>query len=120
MRAVGRRRAIAADAIDDALQVAVANRLAMLAHLDDRSIDLRDLLGLQLEAERLASPLHGVTPRMTSEDELIGRLTDVLWPHDFVRALVLQHAVLVDACFVRERVAADDGLVRLHRLLGHT
>src|SRR5207248_4551044 len=35
---------------------------------------------------------------------------------DLVGPRVLEHAVLVDAGLVRERVAADDRLVRLHRL----
>ena len=38
-------------------------------------------------------------------------------PHDLIRARILQHAVLVDAGFVREGVASDDRLVGLHRLL---
>ncbi len=33
---------------------------------------------------------------------------------------VLQHAVLMDAGFVREGVLADDGLVELHRKAGKT
>ena len=70
------------------------------------------------EAERLAAALNGVPAGMTAEHELLGRLADVLRPHDLVGARVLQHAVLVDAGLVRERVAADDGLVRLDRFVG--
>ena len=36
--------------------------------------------------------------------------------HDLVGGALLQHAVLVDAGLVRERVAPDDRLVRLHRV----
>ena len=40
---------------------------------------------------------------------------DHFGPHDLVGRGVLQHAVLVDAALVRERIPADDGLVVLHR-----
>ena len=36
-------------------------------------------------------------------------------PHDLVGRGVLQHAVLMDAAFMRERIPADDRLVVLHR-----
>ena len=115
-RRVGRRAA--ADALDDPLQIAVADRLAMLAERDDRVVDLVEILDRQREAERLAPALHGVAARVASEHELLGRLADVLRPHDLVGARVLEHPVLVDAGFVRERVAADDRLVGLHRFAG--
>ena len=51
---------------------------------------------------------------MLAEDELVGRAPDVLRLHDLVGELLLEHAVLVDARLVGERVLADDGLVRLH------
>src|SRR5918996_1672904 len=38
--------------------------------------------------------------------------------HDLVGAALLEHAVLVDAGLVGERVATDHGLVRLHRVAG--
>ena len=42
----------------------------------------------------------------------------LLGVHDLVVLPVLEHAVLVDAGLVRERVLADDGLVHLHREAG--
>ena len=53
---------------------------------------------------------------MLAEHERRLRHADVLGAHDFVGAAILQHAVLVNAGFVRERVAADDRLVRLDAL----
>ena len=108
----------ARDALDHAPEVVVADRLAMLAHRDDRVVDLREFVGRQHEPELLGAALHGVTARVAAEHELLGVLADVLRPHDFVGPRVLQHAVLVDAGFVREGVAPDDRLVRLHRLVG--
>ena len=52
---------------------------------------------------------------MFAEHELRAREADVFGPHDFVRLAVLQHAVLMDAGFVREGVVADDGFVARDR-----
>ena len=109
-----RRRA---DAIDDAAEIAVADRLAVLAERDHRVVDLR-------RARRCVSVKPSASqrrctawrPEWRPSTSRVGGLADVLRPHDLVGARVLQHAVLVDAGFVRERVAADDRLVRLHRL----
>ena len=43
---------------------------------------------------------------------------DGLGAHDLVGFAMLQHAVLVDAGLVRERIGADDRLVGLHRIAG--
>ena len=51
---------------------------------------------------------------MLAEHQRRLRDADFFGPHDLVGAAILQHAVLVDAGFVRERVAADDRLVRLN------
>ena len=55
---------------------------------------------------------------MLAEHERRLRHTHFLGPHDLVGATVLQHAVLVNAGLVRERIAPDDRLVGLHRLAG--
>ena len=56
---------------------------------------------------------------MFAEHERRLRHADVFRLHDFVCAAVFEHAVLMDARFVRECVAADDRLVRLHLLAGY-
>ena len=62
----------------------------------------------QLLAERVAAG-------MLAHDQ--GRLgdADIFRLHDLVGFRVLQHAILVDAAFMRERILADDGLVVLYR-----
>ena len=56
---------------------------------------------------------------MLAQHQLVRRDADVLGLHDLVGELVLQHAVLMDSGFVRERVVADDRLVGRHRLSDH-
>jgi hypothetical protein len=52
------------------------------------------------------------------EDDLAAFDPDVLGFDDLVGQPVLDHAVLMDARLVRERVLADDRLVPLHRVPG--
>ena len=48
---------------------------------------------------------------MLAEDEIGAVEPDILGADDLVRAPFLEHAVLVDARFMGERVAADDRFV---------
>ena len=56
-----------------------------------------------------------VAAGVLAEHDRVGLEPDGRRVHDLVRRALLQHAVLVDARLVRERVAADDRLVGLHR-----
>lgn len=51
---------------------------------------------------------------MLAENQIGAGESHVLGTHDFVGGTILQHAMLVDARFVRERVLPDDRLVPLH------
>jgi hypothetical protein len=56
---------------------------------------------------------QGVASRMFAQHKVRLINADVLGAHDFIRGLMLQHAVLMNARLVREGVRADDGFVRL-------
>ena len=112
-----RRRLAGAHALDDAPEVVVADRLAVLAQRDDRVVHLRRAR----RREREARAARSGAARRAARSAGRARAARPVWPtscgpHDLVGARVLQHAVLVDAGLVREGVAADDGLVRLDRL----
>src|SRR5439155_9830340 len=97
----GDRRGGGADVIDDTAQVAVADRLAVLAERNDGAVYLIDFRVREGEAERLAARLHRVPAGVATEHEARRhRLAHVLGPHDFVGSYVLEHAVLMDARFV--------------------
>src|SRR5436189_156996 len=59
------------------------------------------------------SPLQRVPAGVLTEHQRGARHADLLRSDDLVRQAVLQQAVLVDARFVRECIAAHDRLVRL-------
>ena len=96
---------------EDVLVEDVALAVGELLEARERGVDVG--LGLELDAELLQALLEGVAARELAEDDLVGRPADVLGAHDLVGVARLQHAVLVDARRVRERVGADDRLVRL-------
>src|SRR5690606_28999577 len=70
------------------------------------------------EAELFHAFAECVTAAVLAEHEVRPREADVLRTHDFVGGVVAQHAVLVNAGFVRERVLADDRLVARNRHAG--
>mmetsp|Transcript_17305 Transcript_17305/g.44762 ORF Transcript_17305/g.44762 Transcript_17305/m.44762 type:complete len:519 (-) Transcript_17305:21-1577(-) len=112
LRGVGHR-----DAVDeDRLHIRVTHRLLLVGNgleLVHERVELllvrRDLGVAQLDQ----ALLEGCFARVLPEHER-GVGADRLRRHDLVRRGVLEHAVLVDPSLVRERVRADDGLVRLH------
>ena len=55
---------------------------------------------------------------MLSENDFAFRHADGSRRHDFISNGVLQHPVLMDAGFVRERIVSDDRLVGLNRHAG--
>ena len=59
-RAIRQRRR--SHTIDDPSEVAVADRLAVLAERDDRLVHLVDFAVREAEPKRLASRLHGMPP----------------------------------------------------------
>ena len=73
---------------------------------------------LDAEAQLLQRLAQRVAAGVLAEHERVGRQADGGGVHDLVGRALLQHAVLVDARLVRERVAPDDRLVRLHRVAG--
>ena len=68
----------------------------------------------QRDAQFLQPLLERVAARQLAEHDLVGAPAHVFGAHDLVGVARLQHAVLVDARRVRERVRADHRLVRLH------
>ena len=62
---------------------------------------------------------EGVTARMLAHDERSLRHADIFRAHDLVGLRMLEHAVLMDAALMRERIPADDGLIVLHRKRRH-
>ena len=70
------------------------------------------------DAELLQARLEGAAPGELAQREAVRAPAHVGGLHDLVGLAVLEHAVLVDAGFVREGVGADDRLVGLHRIAG--
>ena len=74
----------------------------------------RQLRVVEVVAEQLKAVAQRGAPGVFAQHDAVGGQADLLRLHDLVGAPILQHAVLVDAGLVRERVAPDDRLVGLH------
>ena len=55
-----------------------------------------------------------MTTRMFAQHKFRLIHADIFGSHDFIGCLMLQHAVLMNARFMRERIRADNRFVRLH------
>ena len=112
------RRGPASRRADDFLQILVIHLLLPICDCGHQHVGVFQFLGTQRLSHRAAAGHERVTPGMLSENDLAFGHADRSRRHDFVGNGVLQHAVLMDAGFVRERVVADDGLVGLNRHAG--
>ena len=75
-------------------------------------------IGAEIDAELGQLRLERIAARQLAQRELVRVPAHVLRAHDLVGFAVLEHAVLVNAGLVRERIRADDRFVRLHREAG--
>ena len=102
----------------ESLDVAVEQLLLLVGEGLELLEDAIELSLIELEAERLDPLAEGVTAAVLAEHEMAARQADVLRAQDFVRRMVFQHAVLVNAGLVREGVLAHDRLVARDRHAG--
>ena len=92
--------------------------LDLVGQHHEPAIDFIQLAAIELEAQLLAAQPQGMTSGVLAQHQLGVGHAHRLRGHDFVGQRVLQHAVLMDAGFVRESIAAGHRLVGLHRHAG--
>jgi hypothetical protein len=89
----------------------------LLAVCDPRNLyTLLELFARECVAELAVTRFERVTSGMLSEDDASRHPTRSR--HDFVGHCILQHAVLMDSGFVRERVCSDDRFIDLNLFAG--
>src|SRR3954469_901420 len=66
------------DPLHHALEIVVGDRLAVLAHGDDRVVHEDELVLRERDVQHLDASLYCVPAGMTAEDQLVGALSDVL------------------------------------------
>ena len=101
--------------LDEREEVGVGDLLLRVGERDGLAVDLVERLALELVAELAELALEALPAGQLADRQLAAGQPDRLRGHDLVGQRVLDDAVLVDARFVGERVAADDRLVRLDR-----
>ena len=103
---------------DDRLEVERRDLLLLVRQLLEALEGGVERGAVDLEAELLERVAQRVAAGVLAEHERVRLEADRRGVHDLVGRALLQHAVLVDARLVRERVAAHDRLVRLHLVAG--
>ena len=103
---------------DDRLEVQRGHLLLVVGDLLEALEGRVQRVALDLEAELLQRVAQRVAAGVLAEHDRVRLEADLGRVHDLVGGALLQHAVLVDAGLVGEGVAADDRLVRLHRVAG--
>ena len=94
-------------------QVLLVDVLLAISQSGEVLVDPIDFLTRQLVAKFAILENQRMPARVLAENDPFGRNANCLWRHDLVAQRVVQHAVLMDTRFVRESIAADDGLVGL-------
>ena len=114
-----RRDVVAAQLLgDQRLQVHRGDLLLAVGDLLEALERRVQRLALDLEAHLLQGLAQRMAAGVLAQHDRVALQADGRGVHDLVRGALLEHAVLVDAGLVRERVAPDDRLVRLHRIAG--
>ncbi len=103
---------------DERLQVERGDLLLLVGNLLEARERLVERIAFDLEAELGERIVQRVPPGVLSEHDRVRLQADLARVHDLVGGALLEHPVLVDAGLVGEGVAADHGLVRLHRIAG--
>src|SRR5207253_1198396 len=96
-------------------EIALVELVDLVTALHRENVGTVEGLALKRQPQLREPSREAATAGELRDDDAPRLPTDGLRGHDLVRPRVLEHAVLVDARGVRERVRADDGLVRLHR-----
>src|SRR5438067_4473152 len=96
-------------------QVMIVHSLNLIGQNHKATIDFVEFAPLKTITELLTTKTERMPPRVLAEHQFRIRDAHRLRSHDFVGEAILQHSILMDAGLVRESVAPDDGLIRLHR-----
>ena len=100
--------------VHERLEILVVDLLLLVRQIKEGVVHLVELFLVKLVAELLQTMLQSRMARTRREHDLGLAGADLFRIYDFVGIALLQHAILMDAGGVRERVGADDGLVHLH------
>src|SRR5512146_2847392 len=95
-------------------QVLVVNLLLAIRQFGESRVEMRNFIAAQVVTEFAILEGERVTPGMLAKNETIGGYADGFRSHDLVTERIAQYPVLVNAGFMREGVAPDNGLIGLH------
>ena len=80
---------------------------------------VEQFFGFKIDADFVQTRFEGVAAGEFSQGQAVGGPTHRLGTHDLVGFAMLQHAVLMNAGFVRKRIGTHHRLVGLHGIAGN-
>ena len=98
----------------EAVTLRVVDRLLLVSQGDAVVVNALERRVVDLVAELLDPVAERVAAAVLSQNQVLPDESDIFGSHDLVGRARLQHAVLMNAGFVRERVLPDNRLVALH------
>ena len=120
LQACDEDRVVAADhfVVDQRDDVFVEDMLLLVGQILEALERFFERGVVEIVAERFQLVLEGVAAGKLAQHQRGVLHADIFGAHDLIGLDILQHAVLMDAAFMREGVLADDGLVVLHGKAG--
>ena len=94
-------------------QIFVENVTLLVRQRREFGVQRFERVRVELVSQLSIAPLEGVTSGMFAQDDARAARTHHFRRDDLVGETILEHAVLVNARLVGERIPADDGFVGL-------
>src|SRR5207249_11308318 len=95
-------------------QILIVDPLLAIREFGESMVSRVQFFAIQRVTQFFVSQRQGVPPRMLTKYKFIGWHAHGFRRHDFVAQWITDHPVLMDAGFVRKRVAPNDGFIWLH------
>ena len=99
---------------DDGFQIGIGDNLLFVRNPFEPLECLIQFLFGQIAVSQFFQPnFKSVSPRMFAQHQRTRRQPDRFRAHNFISGVVFQHPILMNARFVRKRIRADNGFIRL-------
>ena len=101
--------------IDQGFEILIINMLFTVGQILETAERIFQSVFAQFIAQFLELFAEGMPSRMLAHDQRSFRDPDRFGSHNFIGLGIFQHAILMDAAFMRKGIPADNRLVVLHR-----
>ena len=94
--------------------IIISNLLLLVGKYEEVSVNLVELLALNIHTVDMQTMLQGCTTRASCQYDACLVDTNLLWIHDLVCRGILQHTILMNTRRMCEGILTNDSLIRLN------